>query len=167
MNTKFIEELRRTCESTNINFLLGAGCSFPAFGTLGNSERLWEQLKQDGADPGIAAAAGADTDEIERLIEAHLKAEFFTGAILPNKTYRGDRTKSTMQTKTNYQSFCIASMKLAAKREASTLPKQVTFFVTNTTFAWTSLSIRLASQQTRDTPADSIQSLTSATSAGE
>lgn len=131
MNIKFIEELRRTCESTNINFLLGAGCSFPAFGTLGNSERLWEQLKQDGADPGIAAAAGADTDEIERLIEAHLKAEFFTGAILPNKTYRGDRTKSTMQTKTNYQSFCIASMKLAAKREASTLPKQVTFFVTN------------------------------------
>lgn len=131
MNTKFIEELRRTCESTNINFLLGAGCSFPAFGTLGNSERLWEQLKQDGVDPSIATTTGADTNEIERLIEAHLKAEFFTGAILPNRTYRDDRTTKTMQTKTNYQSFSIASMKLVAKREASTLPKQVTFFVTN------------------------------------
>ena len=32
-DTGFIDELRRTCESTNINFLLGAGCSMPAFGT--------------------------------------------------------------------------------------------------------------------------------------
>ena len=131
MNTKFIEELRRTCESTNINFLLGAGCSFPAFGTLGNSESLWEQLKQDGVDPSIAAATGADAADIERLVEAHLKAEFFTEAILPNKTYGGNRAPKTKQTKTNYQSFCVAAMKLVAKREASTLPKQVTFFVTN------------------------------------
>lgn len=131
MNTKFIEELRRTCESTNINFLLGAGCSLPAFGTLGNSEHLWEQLKRNGIDPSIAAASGAGSDEIERLIEAHLKAEFFTGAILPNKTYRRDGTTTNRQTITNYRSFCIAAMKLVAKREASTLPKQVTFFVTN------------------------------------
>ena len=65
---------------------------------------------------------------IENLIEASLKASFFNTAIRTNRTYLTDDKSIT---KTNYELFCRAAMKLVAKREASTLPKQVTFFVSN------------------------------------
>ena len=127
-DTNFIDELRRTCESTNINFLLGAGCSMPTFGTLGNIEQLLEQLELIGVPSHIADTSEVETEAITSLIEASLKASFFKKAILPNLTYLSCVTDDTKQ---NYQSFCRAAMKLVAKREASTLPKQVTFFVTN------------------------------------
>lgn len=120
----FIDELRKTCESTNINFLLGAGCSMPTFGTLGNIEQLLEQLQLIG----VHSTSGVDEKAIENLVEASLKASFFKTAILPNRDYIGTNTSDT---KKNYESFCRAAMKLVAEREASTLPKQVTFFVSN------------------------------------
>lgn len=127
-DTAFIDELRRTCESTNINFLLGAGCSYPAFGTLGNVETLLEELKSADTRLQINHAYGNNAELIEDFIEASLKASFFENAILPNETYFRDPSEPT---KGNYERFCRAAMKLVAKREASTLPKQVTFFVTN------------------------------------
>lgn len=120
----FIDELRKTCESTNINFLLGAGCSMPTFGTLGNIEQLLEQLQLIG----VHSTSGVNEKAIENLVEASLKASFFKTAILPNRDYIGTNTSDT---KKNYESFCRAAMKLVAEREASTLPKQVTFFVSN------------------------------------
>lgn len=127
-DTGFIDELRRTCESTNINFLLGAGCSMPAFGTLGNIEALWEKLKTSETKEQIANDYGDDANLIENLVEASLKVSFFETAILPNRDYIETNSSTT---KDNYELFCRAAMKLVAKREASTLPKQVTFFVTN------------------------------------
>ena len=127
-DTGFIDELRRTCESTNINFLLGAGCSMPAFGTLGNIETLWAQLKTNETKEQIVNEHGNNANLIEKLVEASLKASFFKTAILPNRDYIETNTSDT---KKNYESFCSAAMKLVAKREASTLPKQVTFFVSN------------------------------------
>ena len=127
-DTGFIDELRRTCESTNINFLLGAGCSMPMFGTLGNIETLWAQLKTSETKEKIVNAHGNDANFIENLVEASLKASFFTTAILPNRAYIETDANDT---KDNYESFCHAAMKLVAEREASTLPKQVTFFVSN------------------------------------
>lgn len=127
-DTVFIDELRKTCESTNINFLLGAGCSMPEFGTLGNIETLWAQLKTSETKERIANEHGDHANLIENLIEASLKASFFETAILPNRDYIKTNTE---ETKENYELFCRAAMKLVAKREASTLPKQVTFFVSN------------------------------------
>lgn len=127
-DTGFIDELRRTCESTNINFLLGAGCSMPTFGTLGNIETLWAQLKTSETKEQIVNKYGNDANSIEKLVEASLKASFFKTAILPNRDYV---KTNTSKTKENYESFCRAAIKLVAEREASTLPKQVTFFVSN------------------------------------
>lgn len=127
-DTGFIDELRKTCESTNINFLLGAGCSMPAFGTLGNIEQLLEQLQVIGVHSDKNATSGVNEEVIENLIEASLKASFFETAILPNRDYI---KTNTSETKKNYELFCRAAMKLVAKREASTLAKQATFFVSN------------------------------------
>ena len=46
VNQDFLSDLRKTLESTNINFLLGAGCSMPAFRTLGNLEELRVELEE-------------------------------------------------------------------------------------------------------------------------
>ena len=67
-DTGFIDELRRTCESTNINFLLGAGCSMPAFGTLGNIETLSAKLKTSETKEQIANEYGDDANLIENLV---------------------------------------------------------------------------------------------------
>lgn len=127
-DTGFIDELRRTCESTNINFLLGAGCSMPVFGTLGNIEQLLEQLQIIGVHSDKTTTSDVNEKAIENLVEASLKASFFKTAILPNRDYIETDANDT---KDNYESFCRAAMKLVAIREASTLPKQVTFFVSN------------------------------------
>ena len=100
----------------------------PAFGTLGNIETLWAQLKTSETKEQLANEYGNDANLIENLIEASLKASFFETAILPNRDYIETNTSDT---KNNYELFCHAAMTLVAKREASTLPKQVTFFVTN------------------------------------
>lgn len=100
----------------------------PAFGTLGNIETLWAKLKTSETKEQIANEYGDDANLIENLVEASLKASFFETAILPNRDYI---ETNTSETKNNYELFCRAAMTLVAKREASTLPKQVTFFVTN------------------------------------
>lgn len=100
----------------------------PAFGTLGNIEQLLEQLELIGVPTDATKTSGMNAKMIENLIEASLKASFFNTAIRTNRTYLTDDKSIT---KTNYELFCRAAMKLVAKREASTLPKQVTFFVSN------------------------------------
>ena len=100
----------------------------PAFGTLGNIEQLLEQLQIIGVHSDKTTTSGVSEKVIENLVEASLKASFFNTAIRTNRTYPTDGEGIT---KTNYELFCRAAMKLVAKREASTLPKQVTFFVSN------------------------------------
>lgn len=100
----------------------------PTFGTLGNIETLWAQLKTSETKEQIVNKYGNDANSIEKLVEASLKASFFKTAILPNRDYV---KTNTSKTKENYESLCRAAIKLVAEREASTLPKQVTFFVSN------------------------------------
>lgn len=120
-DTDFIDELRRTCESTNINFLLGAGCSMPAFGTLGNIEQLWEMVKAD------------DTlDEYQKsVLEVSIRSAFFNCAVAANYTYPHTSTPKAVATKKAYKRFCAVSIDLAKKREAAISPKQISYFVTN------------------------------------
>ncbi len=125
----FLSDLRKTLESTNINFLLGAGCSMPAFRTLGNLEELRVELeeKKDGL--------GENSDVIYRLIKAEIDRRFFMGSIYRNVKYvtarKDDIEEDIRQTRDAYKDFCTEAIQTVANRESVDKPKQVTFFTSN------------------------------------
>lgn len=132
----FLNDLRKTLESTNINFLLGAGCSMPAFQTLGNLEELRVELE------GQKDTLGKDGAVIYRLIKAEIDRQFFMGSIYRNVEYVTDRKDGTekdirqtrdayKQTRDAYKDFCTQAIQTVANRESVDKPKQVTFFTSN------------------------------------
>jgi hypothetical protein len=132
----FLNDLRKTLESTNINFLLGAGCSMPAFETLGNLEDLRVELE------GQKDTLGKDGAVIYRLIKAEIDRQFFMGSIYRNVEYVTDRKDGTekdirqtrdayKQTRDAYKDFCTQAIQTVANRESVDKPKQVTFFTSN------------------------------------
>lgn len=125
----FFSDLRKTLESTNINFLLGAGCSMPAFKTLGNLEDLRVELDEK------RNSLGESGDVIYRLIEAEIDRLFFIGSIYRNVEYvtdGKDGTKPNIQkTRDAYKDFCTEAIQTVANRESVDKPKQVTFFTSN------------------------------------
>lgn len=125
----FLSDLRKTLESTNINFLLGAGCSMPAFRTLGNLEDLRDELEDK------RASLGESGDVIYRLIKAEIDRRFFMGSIYRNVEYVTDREdgneEDIQQTKDAYKDFCTEAIQTVANRESVDKPKQVTFFTSN------------------------------------
>lgn len=125
----FLSDLRKTLESTNINFLLGAGCSMPAFKTLGNLEELRVELDKK------KNTLGEDGEVIYRLIKAEIDRRFFMGSIYRNVEYVTDRKDGTaadiQQTRDAYEKFCTEAIQTVANRESVDKPKQVTFFTSN------------------------------------
>lgn len=125
----FLSDLRKTLESTNINFLLGAGCSMPAFQTLGNLEDLRVKLEEK------KASLGETGDVIYRLIKAEIDRRFFMGSIYRNVEYVTDRKEGPegdiQRTRAAYKEFCTEAIQTVANRESVDKPKQVTFFTSN------------------------------------
>lgn len=125
----FLSDLRKTLESTNINFLLGAGCSMPAFQTLGNLEDLRVELEEK------KASLGENGDVIYRLIKAEIDRRFFMGSIYRNVDYVTNRIEDPeddiRQTRAAYKEFCTEAIQTVANRESVDKPKQVTFFTSN------------------------------------
>lgn len=125
----FLSDLRKTLESTNINFLLGAGCSMPAFQTLGNLEDLRVELEEK------KASLGENGDVIYRLIKAEIDRRFFMGSIYRNVEYvtdrRGGSEDEIQETRAAYKEFCTEAIQTVANRESVDKPKQVTFFTSN------------------------------------
>ena len=125
----FLSDLRKTLESTNINFLLGAGCSLPAFKTLGNLEELRVELERNKDD------LGENHDVIYRLIKAEIDRRFFIGSIYRNVDYvteqRDGSKEDIQQTRAAYKEFCTEAIQTVANRESVDKPKQVTFFTSN------------------------------------
>ncbi len=125
----FLSDLRRILESTNINFLLGAGCSMPAFRTLGNLEELRVELERNEDN------LGGKHNLIYRLIEAEIDRRFFMGSIYRNIEYVTGRKKGSeediQQTRAAYKEFCTKAIQTVANRESVDKPKQVTFFTSN------------------------------------
>ena len=125
----FLSDLRKTLESTNINFLLGAGCSMPAFRTLGNLEELRVELEEK------KDSLGENSDVIYRLIKAEIDRRFFMGSIYRNVEYVNDGKKDSeddiQQTRAAYEDFCTEAIQTVANRESVDKPKQVTFFTSN------------------------------------
>lgn len=126
VNQDFLSDLRKTLESTNINFLLGAGCSMPAFRTLGNLEELRVELEEK------KGSLGENGDVIYRLIKAEIDRRFFMGSIYRNVEYVKEGPKGDIQrTRAAYEEFCTAAIQTVANRESVDKPKQVTFFTSN------------------------------------
>ena len=125
----FLSDLRKTLESTNINFLLGAGCSMPAFRTLGNLEELRVELEEK------KDSLGENSDVIYRLIKAEIDRRFFMGSIYRNVEYVNDGKKDSeddiQRTRAAYKDFCTEAIQTVANRESVDKPKQVTFFTSN------------------------------------
>lgn len=125
----FLSDLRKTLESTNINFLLGAGCSLPAFKTLGNLEELRVELEEK------KDSLGENRDVIYRLIKAEIDRRFFMASIYRNVEYVPDRKedseKDIQRTRDAYEDFCTEAIQTVANRESVDKPKQVTFFTSN------------------------------------
>lgn len=125
----FFSDLRKTLESTNINFLLGAGCSMPAFRTLGNLEELRVELEEK------KDSLGENSDVIYRLIKAEIDRRFFMGSIYRNVEYVNDGKKDSeddiQRTRAAYEGFCTEAIQTVANRESVDKPKQVTFFTSN------------------------------------
>lgn len=122
----FLSDLRKTLESTNINFLLGAGCSLPAFKTLGNLEELRVELDKQ------KKSLGENREMIYRLIKAEIDRRFFIGSIYRNVDYVTERKDGSeediQQTQAAYREFCTEAIQTVANRESVDKPKQVTFF---------------------------------------
>ena len=126
VNQDFLSDLRKTLESTNINFLLGAGCSMPAFRTLGNLEELRVELEEK------RGSLGENGDVIYRLIKAEIDRRFFMGSIYRNVEYVKEGPEGDIQrTRAAYEEFCTAAIQTVANRESVDKPKQVTFFTSN------------------------------------
>lgn len=129
VNQDFLSDLRKTLESTNINFLLGAGCSMPAFRTLGNLEELRVELEEK------RGSLGENGDVIYRLIKAEIDRRFFMGSIYRNVEYVNDSIEDpeedVQQTRAAYEGFCTEAIQTVANRESVDKPKQVTFFTSN------------------------------------
>lgn len=126
VNQDFLSDLRKTLESTNINFLLGAGCSMPAFRTLGNLEELRVELEEK------RGSLGENGDVIYRLIKAEIDRRFFMGSIYRNVEYVKKGPEGDIQrTRAAYEEFCTAAIQTVANRESVDKPKQVTFFTSN------------------------------------
>ena len=125
----FLSDLRKTLESTNINFLLGAGCSLPAFKTLGNLEELRVELDEQ------KNSLGENREVIYRLIKAEIDRRFFIGSIYRNFDYVTERKDGSeediQQTRAAYKEFCTEAIQTVANRESVDKPKQVTFFTSN------------------------------------
>ena len=125
----FLSDLRKTLESTNINFLLGAGCSMPAFQTLGNLEELRDELEEK------KRSLGENWEVLYDLIKAEIDRRFFMGSIYRNVKYvtgrKDDIEEDIRQTRDAYKDFCTEAIQTVANRESVDKPKQVTFFTSN------------------------------------
>jgi len=115
MDEKIIQEISEVIQSSNINFLFGAGTSTPYFPLLGNIEKSLNE---------------ASTEE-ER--EKQYK-EYFTKVMLPNrnileKDLSSDAGFNTI--KSAYTDFFKALSAILVRRKSTILSKQANLFTTN------------------------------------
>lgn len=115
MDGKRIQELSEVIQSSNINFLLGAGVSTPFLPLLGNIEQ----------------ALNTATDSNAR--EEQYK-KYFTEVMLPNKKIISNNISANtnyLATKDVYNRFFQALSELILQRKSTILSKQVNLFTTN------------------------------------
>jgi hypothetical protein len=118
MDTKLLQEIAEVFQSSNVNFLLGAGTSTPLFPLLGSIEQE------------INTAAS----DVEK--ELGYK-KYFSKVIFPNKNILKTDPSSNpdyISTRSAYESFFKALSGLLIQRKSTLLSKQINIFTTNIDF---------------------------------
>ena len=113
---KDLQDIKKTIDSANISFLIGAGLSKPFLDALNNIEIN-------------LAKAEKDKDDVEIL---KLKKEYFEKSMLGNLKIVNevvDKTKDEVLK--NYEDFYRKINHIVLKRENSILTKQINIFTTN------------------------------------
>lgn len=109
-----LQELSNVIQSSNINFLFGAGTSTPFLPLLGNIEKLLNEAK----------------DTITKEVQYK---EYFNKVMLPNKMIIDNKnpTPEYEQTKKAYDDFFLALSEVILQRKSTILSKQINLFTTN------------------------------------
>jgi len=113
---KFINNLRKSIQSANINFIFGSGCSFPS---IKPSSDIENQIQHE-----------IDTDNTENANKLlHNFLSFFVNFMnnIKSKTY-DNNFNITLE---NYVSFINIISKILFQRKSNILHKQVSVFTTN------------------------------------
>lgn len=113
------ERLRTIVESTNINFLIGAGTSSAFFAQLGNIEAALTELADSTA-----------SDDARDLVRASIQAYFFENVLAPNVRII-DRDSSAEGVLRSYATFLRTVNRILLRRRSTLLSKQATIFTTN------------------------------------
>ncbi len=115
MEPQTIQEISEIIQSSHINFLTGAGCSYPFLPLLGNIEK--------------------DLNEALNIADKEIKyKEYFSKVMLPNKdVLRGNLSTNTdfQKTKSNYIEFFQSLSQILLSRKSTLLSKQINIFTTN------------------------------------
>ncbi|PZM82120.1 MAG: hypothetical protein DKM50_04295 [Candidatus Margulisiibacteriota bacterium] len=114
---EIITILQKAVQSAHLNFLIGAGCSYPAIQILGSIEQE-VQAKIDGGDNN-----GAEL-QIFNFLKPFLVA---TTKLKCTSTSCID----TQKTISNYKSFLWNISQILFERKSNIIPKQATIFSTN------------------------------------
>lgn len=114
--TAFIDSIQKAIQSTNLNFLIGSGCSIPAIDALGNVENEIEELIKD-----------------DKVNEAEIKMSEFLEPIAKctKNLLNKKEEKDLHQTCENYSNFLQSIAKILHKRRSNILQKKATIFTTN------------------------------------
>lgn len=108
------QEISEVIQSSNINFLFGAGVSTPFLPLLGNIEKMLNSAKNTA----------------EREIQYK---KYFNGVMLPNKTVLdgSNRTSDYLETIQAYDIFFLTMSEILLQRKSTILSKQANIFTTN------------------------------------
>lgn len=115
MKDEELQELSEVIQSSNINFLFGAGVSTPFLPILGNIEKALNDAK--------------DNTEKEKHYKAYIK-----NVMLPNKLVIKKKVGSNVAyklTSSSYEEFFLKLTEIVTRRKSTLLSKQVNVFTTN------------------------------------
>jgi hypothetical protein len=116
INDPVVKDLTRSFQSGNINFLLGAGASYPAIPLAGDVEAQIDTLLRAGDDAGA-------TNRMYDLLR---------GIQSPtNSVIDGTPDAACTATLDSYRNLLRTSERILAGRRTTVLPRQATIFTTN------------------------------------
>jgi hypothetical protein len=125
----FLRNVRRAIQSARLNFLIGAGCSYPALAALGDVEAQVHQLYEQN-----------NVEDAESLIFDFLKPFL----IVSCKMIGGEEDAAISATLENYKTFLGIVSDILFRNANNILPKQANIFSTNY-----DLFVELAAEETR------------------
>ena len=115
-----LDKLKNIIQSSHINFLFGAGLSYPYLKTLGDIE-TW-----------LTQCAGIEDEQVRQLIEDNLKISYVEGVMKPclSDSREGDNPDLN-KVETPYRDFLRVWNYIMSRRGDNLLSKQVNIFTTN------------------------------------